>query len=63
VEHDKRLLAKASRLINLDCQEGSVVSRIIIDKKEEEIIIMPANQPHSLKAVKRFKMILTMMRS
>jgi quercetin dioxygenase-like cupin family protein len=28
-----------------------------------EMIIMPANQPHALKAVKRFKMILTMMRT
>jgi quercetin dioxygenase-like cupin family protein len=31
--------------------------------KEGEIIIMPANQPHALKAVKKFKMILTMIRS
>jgi len=28
-----------------------------------EMIIMPANQPHALKAVKRFKMELTMIRS
>jgi quercetin dioxygenase-like cupin family protein len=28
-----------------------------------EMIIMPANKPHSLKAVKRFKMILTMIRA
>jgi quercetin dioxygenase-like cupin family protein len=27
------------------------------------LILMPANQPHALKAIKRFKMILTMMRS
>ncbi len=31
--------------------------------KEGELILMPANQPHALKAVKRFKMILTMVRS
>ena len=31
--------------------------------KEGEMIIMPANQPHALKAAKRFKMILTMIRS
>jgi quercetin dioxygenase-like cupin family protein len=31
--------------------------------KRGEIIIMPARKPHSLKAVKRFKMILTMIRS
>jgi quercetin dioxygenase-like cupin family protein len=28
-----------------------------------DIILMPANQPHALKAQKRFKMILTMIRS
>jgi quercetin dioxygenase-like cupin family protein len=30
---------------------------------EGEIVIMPANQPHVLKAVKKFKMILTMIKS
>jgi len=29
---------------------------------EGELILMPANQPHALKALKRFKMILTMIR-
>jgi quercetin dioxygenase-like cupin family protein len=28
-----------------------------------EMIIMPANQPHALKAVKRFKMLLIMIRA
>ena len=28
-----------------------------------ELLLMPANQPHALKALKRFKMILTMIRS
>jgi quercetin dioxygenase-like cupin family protein len=28
-----------------------------------EMILMPAGQPHALKALKRFKMILTMIRS
>ncbi|MBU5637466.1 cupin domain-containing protein [Geomonas sp. Red69] len=28
-----------------------------------EIIIMPANKPHSLRAVKRFKMLLVMIRA
>lgn len=28
-----------------------------------EMIIMPANEPHALKAVKRFKMLLTLIRS
>ncbi len=31
--------------------------------KAGEIIIMPANQPHALKAPERFKMILVMIRS
>ena len=31
--------------------------------REGEMIIMPANQPHALKALKRFKMLLTMIRS
>jgi quercetin dioxygenase-like cupin family protein len=28
-----------------------------------EMVVMPANQPHALKAVSRFKMVLTMIRS
>lgn len=31
--------------------------------KQGEMIIMPANQPHALKAVSAFKMLLTMIRS
>ena len=31
--------------------------------KEGEMIIMPANMPHALKAVTKFKMILIMVRS
>ena len=31
--------------------------------KQGELIVMPANQPHALKAVARFKMVLTMLRS
>jgi len=102
------LISQPSQLIELaDYQEGSVVSRTIINKKtgtvtffafdegqdlsehtapfdalvyildgeaeitisgkpvkvsEGEMLIMPANQPHALKAIKRFKMVLTMMR-
>lgn len=92
----------------IEYQEGSVVSRTIIDKetatvtlfafdegqglsehtapfdalvhtldgevevtisgktfplKKGEMIIMPTNQPHALKAIKRFKMLLIMIRS
>lgn len=31
--------------------------------KAGEVIIMPANKPHALKALKRFKMLLVMIRS
>ena len=106
---NEKLLSQAVRLIDLvDYQEGSVVSRTIIDKKtgtvtlfafdegqglsehtapydafvyladgeaeivisgnahhvkEGEMIIMPSNKPHALKAVKRFKMLLIMIHS
>ena len=109
MKNKEKLEAKATQLVNLiDYQEGSVVSRTIIDKgagtvtlfafdegqglsehtapydamvhvlegiakvtisgkaimvKQDEIIIMPANQPHALFAVSRFKMLLTMIKS
>jgi quercetin dioxygenase-like cupin family protein len=31
--------------------------------KKGEMVIMPSNQPHALKAVKKFKMLLTLIRS
>lgn len=31
--------------------------------KEGEMVVMPANKPHSIQAVKKFKMILIMIRS
>ncbi|NIM50922.1 MAG: cupin domain-containing protein [Gemmatimonadales bacterium] len=31
--------------------------------KQGDVIIMPANQPHAVQAVERFKMILTMIRA
>jgi quercetin dioxygenase-like cupin family protein len=31
--------------------------------KEGEMIIMPANKPHAINAISKFKMILTMIRS
>ncbi len=31
--------------------------------KQGEIVIMPSNQPHALKAIKKFKMMLTMIRA
>jgi quercetin dioxygenase-like cupin family protein len=105
----EKLTGQAIRLVELaDYQEGSVVSRTIIDKKtgtvtffafderqglsehtapfdalvyllegeaeivisgkpirltDGEMVIMPANRPHAVRAAKRFKMILTMIRS
>ena len=101
-------LAQPMRLVDLiDYQEGSVVSRTIIDKekgtvtlfafdegqglsehtapfdalvytldgevevtisgekallKRGEMVMMPANQPHALNAIKKFKMLLIMIR-
>ncbi len=103
------LKAQATNLVNLiDYQEGSVVSRTLIDKKvgtltlfafdegqglsehtapfdafiyildgeaeviisskahsvdAGEMIIMPADEPHSLKALEKFKMMLVMIRA
>jgi quercetin dioxygenase-like cupin family protein len=105
----EKLEAKATQLADLiDYQDGSVVSRTLIDKeagtvtlfafdegqglsehtapydamvhviegdvkvtisgktiivKQGEVIIMPANQPHALSSITRFKMLLTMIKS
>jgi len=45
--------------------DGEVAIRISgkpFQLKTGEAIVMPANKPHALKAVKRFKMLLTMIR-
>ncbi len=47
----------------LDGEAEIVISGKPFHLKEGEMVIMPANQPHSLRAVKKFKMILTMIRS
>lgn len=47
----------------LDGEAEIVISGKPFHLKEGEMIIMPANQPHALKAVKKFKMILIMIRS
>ena len=39
-----------------------VISRKPFRLKRGETIIMPANEPHALKALKKFKMLLTMIR-
>ena len=46
--------------------EGDVkvtISGKMIIVKQGEAILMPANQPHALSAVTRFKMLLTMIKS
>jgi quercetin dioxygenase-like cupin family protein len=108
-KENKTLMAQALNMSGLvDYQEGSVVSRTLIDKKtgtvtlfafdkgqalsehtapfdalvniidgeaeiiisgnehrvkKGEMIIMPAGEPHALKAVEKFKMVLVMIRS
>ncbi len=47
----------------LDGEAEVVISGKAIKLKDGEMVIMPANEPHALKAVQRFKMILTMIRS
>lgn len=47
----------------LDGEVEVTISGKAFHLKEGEMIIMPANEPHALKAVKRFKMLLAMIRS
>lgn len=46
----------------LDGEAEIVISGIPHRLNEGEMILLPAGQPHALKAIKRFKMILTMLR-
>ena len=46
----------------IDGEAEIVISGTPFYLKKGEMIIMPANKPHSLRAVKKFKMILTMIR-
>jgi quercetin dioxygenase-like cupin family protein len=47
----------------VDGEAEIVVSGKVTRVKDGEIIVIPAKQPHSLKALKKFKMMLTMVRS
>lgn len=47
----------------LDGEAEIAVSGASVTAGAGEMVIMPAGEPHSLKAVKRFKMLLTMIRS
>ena len=48
------------------CLDGEVevtISGKPIRMKEGEMVIMPAHEPHALKALKKFKMVLVMIRT
>jgi quercetin dioxygenase-like cupin family protein len=47
----------------LEGEAEIVISGKPLRTKAGEAVLMPANQPHSLKALSRFKMLLTMIRS
>jgi quercetin dioxygenase-like cupin family protein len=47
----------------LDGEAEITISGKPLNLKQGEMVIMPANQPHSLKATKRFKMVLTMIKN
>jgi quercetin dioxygenase-like cupin family protein len=47
----------------LEGEAEIVVSGKPLLTKAGEAVLMPANQPHSLKALRKFKMLLTMIRS
>ena len=47
----------------LEGEAEIVVSGKALPTRAGEAVLMPANQPHALKAVTRFKMLLTMIRS
>ncbi|MFQ6083566.1 MAG: cupin domain-containing protein [Candidatus Aminicenantia bacterium] len=46
-----------------DGEAEIVISGKTLRVKEGEMVIMPANEPHALRAVKKFKMALVMIRS
>src|SRR4030043_1420775 len=47
----------------LDGEAEVIISGKPLHLKGGEMVIMPANDPHALRAITRFKMILTMVRS
>ena len=47
----------------LDGEAEVVISGEALHLKEGEMVIMPANKPHALKALEKFKMMLVMIRS
>ena len=47
----------------IDGQAEIIIAGKSHEVREGEILIMPANKPHSLKAVSKFKMLLIMIKS
>jgi len=47
----------------LDGEVEITISGNPVILKQGEMVIMPANKPHALKGIKKFKMMLTMIRS
>ena len=47
----------------LDGEAEVIISGRPLRLKAGEIVVMPANEPHALRAPERFKMLLTMIRS
>ena len=47
----------------LDGEAEVTISGKAMRLRQGEMVIMPANEPHSLRAVRRFKMMLTMVKS
>ncbi|WP_347488816.1 cupin domain-containing protein [Desulfoscipio sp. XC116] len=47
----------------MDGEAEVVISGKPLRLKKDEMVIMPANEPHALRAVERFKMLLIMIRA
>jgi quercetin dioxygenase-like cupin family protein len=47
----------------LDGEAEITISGNPLHLKQGEMVIMPANQPHAIKAIKKFKMMLTMLKA
>lgn len=47
----------------LDGEAEVTISGKTLRLSKDEMVIMPANEPHALKAIKKFKMMLVMVRS
>ena len=50
-------------VFNLAGEVEITIAEKKVTMQKGEIIIMPANKPHASKAIKRFKMLLTMIKS